>query len=123
MREFGSLVGHAFQIRDDLFGYLSHDIGKPSLNDFKQRKMTLPLIYALSKSNSFEKREILKNIKDFKSVKKIISFVKEKNGIVYSENKMNVMIIKSKKILNSFPDSLYKESINNLLDYTINRVK
>ena len=123
MREFGSLVGKAFQIRDDLFGYLSHDIGKPSLNDFKQRKMTLPLIYAFSKSNSFEKREILKNIKDFKSVKKIISFVKEKNGIVYSENKMNAMIIKSKKILNSFPDSLYKESINNLLDYTINRVK
>ena len=123
MREFGSLVGQAFQIRDDLFGYLSHDIGKPSLNDFKQRKMTLPLIYALSKSNSFEKREILKNVKYFKSVEKIISFVKEKNGIAYSENKMNVMIIKSKKILNSFPDSVYKESINNLLDYTINRVK
>jgi len=123
MREFGSLVGQAFQIRDDLFGYLSHDIGKPSLNDFKQRKMTLPLIYALSKSNSFEKREILKNVKDFKSVEKIISFVKEKNGIVYSENKMNAMIIKSKKILNSFPDSVYKESLNNLLDYTINRVK
>lgn len=123
MREFGSLVGKAFQIRDDLFGYLSHDIGKPSLNDFKQRKMTLPLIYALSKSNSFEKREILKNVKDFKSVEKIISFVKEKNGIAYSENKMNAMIIKSKKILNSFPDSVYKESINNLLDYTINRVK
>ena len=123
MREFGSLVGQAFQIRDDLFGYLSHDIGKPSLNDFKQRKMTLPLIYALSKSNSFEKREILKNVKYFKSVEKIISFVKEKNGIVYSENKMNAMIIKSKKILNSFPDSVYKESINNLLDYTINRVK
>ena len=123
MREFGSLVGKAFQIRDDLFGYLSHDIGKPSLNDFKQRKMTLPLIYALSKSNSFEKREILKNVKDFKSVEKIISFVKEKNGIAYSENKMNAMIIKSKKILNSFSDSVYKESINNLLDYTINRVK
>ena len=123
MRKFGSLVGQAFQIRDDLFGYLSHDIGKPSLNDFKQRKMTLPLIYALSKSNSFEKREILKNVKDFKSVEKIISFVKEKNGIAYSENKMNAMIIKSKKILNSFPDSVYKESINNLLDYTINRVK
>ena len=123
MREFGSLVGKAFQIRDDLFGYLSHDIGKPSLNDFKQRKMTLPLIYALSKSNSFEKREILKNVKDFKSVEKIISFLKEKNGISYSENKMNAMIIKSKKILNSFPDSLYKESINNLLDYTIHRVK
>ena len=123
MREFGSLVGKAFQIRDDLFGYLSHDIGKPSLNDFKQRKMTLPLIYALSKSNSFEKREILKNVKDFKSVEKIISFVKEKNGIAYSENKMNTMIIKSKKILNFFPDSVYKESLNNLLDYTINRVK
>ena len=116
MREFGSLVGQAFQIRDDLFGYLSYDIGKPSLSDFKQRKITLPLIYALSKSNSFEKREILKDVKDFKSVEKIISFVKEKNGIAYSENKMNAMIIKSKKILNSFPDSVYNESLNNLLD-------
>jgi len=123
LREFGSLVGQAFQIRDDLFGYLSYGIGKPSLNDFRQRKITLPLIYALSKSNSFEKREILKDVKDFKSVEKIISFVKEKNGITYSENKMHAMIIKSKKILNSFPDSVYKESLNNLLDYTINRVK
>ena len=43
MKEFGTLVGQAFQIRDDLFGYLNHDIGKPSLNDFKQAKMTLPL--------------------------------------------------------------------------------
>ena len=123
MREFGSLVGQAFQIRDDLFGYLNHDIGKPSLNDFKQAKMTLPLIYALSKSSSSEKMKILSYIKSYKSIDQIISFVKEKKGVIYSEKIMNDLIGQAKSIMNFFPDSLYKKSIINLLDYTINRIK
>ncbi len=63
MEEFGLLVGQAFQIRDDLFGYLSYDTGKPSMNDFKQGKITLPLIHSLSKVNSTKKNEIIKNLK------------------------------------------------------------
>ena len=60
MKKFGLLVGNTFQIRDDLFGYLSFDTGKPSLNDFKQGKITLPLIYSLSKVNYSTKKKIIK---------------------------------------------------------------
>jgi len=123
MKEFGTLVGQAFQIRDDLFGYLNYDIGKPSLNDFKQAKMTLPLIYALSISSSSEKKKILSDIKNYKSIDRIISFVREKKGVIYSEKIMNELINQAKSIIISFPDSVYKNSIINLLDYTINRIK
>ena len=121
MSEFGLLVGKAFQIRDDLFGYLSYDTGKPSLNDFKQAKITLPLIHSLSKVNSIKQKEIISNLKKFKSIDKVISFVKENGGIDYSEKIMCNLIDSSYNILNQFPESKYKNSLQNLLDYTIRR--
>ena len=121
MSEFGLLVGKAFQIRDDLFGYLSYDTGKPSLNDFKQAKITLPLIHSLSKVNSIKQKEIISNLKKFKSIDKVISFVKENGGIDYSEKIMSNLINSSYDILNQFPESKYKNSLQNLLDYTIRR--
>ena len=121
MSEFGLLVGKAFQIRDDLFGYLSYDTGKPSLNDFKQAKITLPLIHSLSKVNSIKQKEIISNLKKFKSIDKVISFVKENGGIDYSEKIMCNLIDSSYDILNQFPESKYKNSLQNLLDYTIRR--
>ena len=121
MSEFGLLVGKAFQIRDDLFGYLSYDTGKPSLNDFKQAKITLPLIHSLSKVNSIKQKEIISNLKKFKSIDKVISFVKENGGIDYSEKIMCNLIDSSYDILNQFPESKYKNSLQNLLEYTIRR--
>tara|TARA_Y100000589_G_scaffold50069_2_gene41668 strand:+ start:11893 stop:12849 length:957 start_codon:yes stop_codon:yes gene_type:complete len=121
MSEFGLLVGKAFQIRDDLFGYLSYDTGKPSLNDFKQAKITLPLIHSLSKVNNRKQKEIISNLKNFKSIDKVISFVKENGGIDYSEKIMSNLIERSYNILNQFPESKYKNSLHNLLDYTIKR--
>ena len=121
MSEFGLLVGKAFQIRDDLFGYLSYDTGKPSLNDFKQAKITLPLIHSLSKVNNRKQKEIITNLKNFKSIDKVISFVKENGGIDYSEKIMSNLIERSYNILNQFPESKYKNSLHNLLDYTIRR--
>ena len=121
MSEFGLLVGKAFQIRDDLFGYLSYDTGKPSLNDFKQTKITLPLIHSLSKVNYRKQKEIISNLKKFKSIDKVISFVKENGGIDYSEKIMSNLIDRSYDILNQFHESKYKNSLQNLLDYTIRR--
>ena len=121
MSEFGLLVGKAFQIRDDLFGYLSYDTGKPSLNDFKQAKITLPLIHSLSKVNKGKQKEIITNLKKFKSIDNVISFVKENGGIDYSEKIMSNLIERSYNILNQFPESKYKNSLHNLLDYTIKR--
>ena len=121
MSEFGLLVGKAFQIRDDLFGYLSYNTGKPSLNDFKQAKITLPLIHSLSKVNYRKQKEIISNLKKFKSIDKVISFVKENGGIDYSEKIMSNLIDRSYDILNQFHESKYKNSLQNLLDYTIRR--
>jgi len=121
MKKFGLLVGNAFQIRDDLFGYLSFDTGKPSLNDFKQGKITLPLIHSLSKVSSSTKKKIIKNLKNYRSIDEIIEFVKENKGIDYSEKIMIDMTEKAYSILNKFPDSKYKKSLHDLLDYTIKR--
>ena len=121
MKEFGLLLGQAFQIRDDMFGYLSYDTGKPSLNDFKQAKITLPLIFSLSKVNSSKKNQIIKNLKNYKSIDKIIDFVKEEGGIDYSQNLMNNLTEKAYSILEKFPESDYKNSLKKLLNYTISR--
>ena len=121
MQDFGLLVGKAFQIRDDLFSYLSFDTGKPSLNDFKQAKITLPLIHTLSKVDSSTKRKIIKNLKKYSSIDEIIQIVKENDGIKYSEKTMIDMIDKAYSILKKFPDSDYKKSLYDLLNYTINR--
>ena len=121
MKEFGLLVGQAFQIRDDMFGYLSYDTGKPSLNDFKQAKITLPLIHSLSNVNNSKKNEIIRYLKNYKSIDKIIDFVKEEGGIEYSQSFMNNLIEKAYSILEKYPESDYKKSLKNLLNYTIKR--
>ena len=121
MEQFGLMVGQAFQIRDDLFGYLSYDTGKPSLNDFKQGKITLPLIHSLSKATSREKNEIIKSLKDYKSIDQIISYVKENNGIEYSEKIMKNLVDKASSILEKYPESEYKKSLKKLLSYIIIR--
>ena len=121
MHEFGLLVGKAFQIRDDLFSYLSFDTGKPSLNDFKQAKITLPLIHTLSKVDTSTKRKIIKNLKKYRAIDEIIEIVKENDGIKYSEKKMIQMIDEAYSILKKFPDSEYKKSLISLLNYIIKR--
>lgn len=79
-RDFGTLTGIAFQIKDDLFDFGSAgDIGKPTGIDIKEKKMTLPLIYALNNSTWLEKRRIINIIKNHneesEEVKKVIDFV------------------------------------------------
>ena len=64
MRQFGEKIGMAFQIKDDLFDYGEQEIGKPVGIDIKEKKMTLPLIYALSKANWSEKRKIISIVKN-----------------------------------------------------------
>jgi len=128
MKVFGENLGIAFQIRDDLFDYESGTlIGKPTGNDIKEKKMTLPLIYALRNSTSSEKRKILNLIrrhnKNDKKIKEIVQFVKDKGGIEYTENIMTDYSDKAINILNKYPDSEVKESLKELVKYTINRKK
>lgn len=125
MRTFGELIGIAFQIKDDLFDYTDAKIGKPTGIDIKEQKMTLPLIYALNKANSEERKWLLNSVKkyhkDKKRVKEIIAFVKEKGGIEYTIDKMKKYKSKALTILNNYPDSEYKESLITMVNYVIER--
>jgi octaprenyl-diphosphate synthase len=127
MKEFGLNVGMAFQIKDDLFDYGVEEIGKPLGIDIKEKKMTLPLIYALQHTNGRKKREIIKIIKNKsdkpKKVREVIDFVKSSGGIEYAKEVMNNYYKKAQDILSEFPDSAYRKSLGELVTYTIERTK
>ncbi|MDF2156913.1 polyprenyl synthetase family protein [Algoriphagus sp. CAU 1675] len=127
MREFGEKVGMAFQIKDDLFDYGDEEIGKPVGIDIKEKKMTLPLIFALNKADWLEKKKIIHLIRnrseDKKAVSQVIEFVKKSGGLEYAKEKMNVFYQEALDILNEFPDSNYKQSLSDLVSYSIERKK
>jgi octaprenyl-diphosphate synthase len=127
MRNFGEKVGMAFQIKDDLFDYGEDEIGKPVGIDIKEKKMTLPLIYALNQSDWLEKRKIISLIRnrseDKKAVNEVIQYVKQSGGLEYAKTVMNRFYQEALDILKSFPDSEYKTSLGNLVSYTIERKK
>lgn len=127
MGEFGENVGMAFQIKDDLFDYGTFQIGKPTGIDIKEKKMTLPLIYALNQSNGSEKKRIKRLIKHSaehpKNVREVIQFVKDRNGIEYAMKVMEEYHQKANDILDSFPESVYRESLRKLVRFTIDRTK
>lgn len=125
MRAFGEKIGMAFQIKDDLFDYGEMEIGKPLGIDIKEKKMTLPLIYALSQSGWLEKRKIISIVKNEsekpKKVKEVITYVKQSGGIQYAVEKMNHYHHEALEILQSFPDSDYRNSLKDLVQFTIDR--
>lgn len=126
MQDFGTFTGMAFQIKDDLFDYLSSNlIGKPVGIDIKEQKMTLPLIYTLKKANENDKNYFFSTIKRYhnnpKRVKELIEFVKKSGGLDYSIVVMKAYQQKAKDILNEFSDSEAKTSLHLMLDYVIER--
>lgn len=127
MKLFGQHIGMAFQIKDDLFDFGDDEIGKPLGIDIKEKKMTLPLIYALSRASWLEKRKIIsivrRNSDNPKKVKEVIDFVKKSGGIEYAKQIMEKFYQQALALLNEFPDSEYKKSLNQLVQFTINRVK
>ena len=125
MRKFGELIGIAFQIKDDLFDYSDSKIGKPTGIDIKERKMTLPLIYALNNCSQKEKKWLINSVKNHnknkKRVKEVIAFVKKQGGIEYTSKKMNEFQAEALEILATYPKSEYKKSLTEMVNYVINR--
>jgi len=125
MRKFGECVGMAFQIKDDLFDYGEDEIGKPLGIDIKEKKMTLPLIYSLSKASWLEKRRIIGYVKNesenSKKVQEVISFVKKSGGIDYAQQVMQKYYSQALEILKPFPESEFKTSLQQLVQFTIER--
>ena len=125
MRVFGQLAGIAFQIKDDLFDYGFDDIGKPTGNDIKEKKITLPLIYTLNSVSSARKKEmiyILKNKhknKDY--IKQILQEVKHAGGLDYATEKMNNYRDRALEILKEFPDNACNRGLVELVQFTTER--
>jgi len=128
MAKFGEYTGIAFQIKDDLFDYgFGKDIGKPTGIDIKEKKLTLPLIYAMKKTNKKERkwaRNIVKKHNDNpKKTKELIEWVIASGGIEYTENAMYKYRDLALEILHKLPENEFRNSLEGLVYYTINRKK
>jgi octaprenyl-diphosphate synthase len=128
MKDFGENIGIAFQIRDDLLDYEGTGLtGKIAGNDIKERKLTLPLIYALEQTTYLKKRHILSIVRNRKKSKaeinEVISFATENGGMEYSELKMNQYRDKALAILDVYPESEVRESMKEFVFYTTSRKK
>lgn len=127
MKLFGEYAGIAFQIKDDLFDYGDTDVGKPLGIDIKEKKMTLPLIIALKNADKARRRSIkyiVKNkTKDKAKVREVIDFVHESGGIEYTRKLMHQYRDKSLEVLHRFPDSEARQSLEKLINFTIERKK
>ncbi len=127
MQDFGEKVGLAFQIKDDLFDYGTDEIGKPLGIDIKERKMTLPLIYALKNASFLERKRIVFLVKykneNPEKVTEVINFVKKSGGLEYATGVMKRIYQEALDVLNEFQDSEYKRALIGLVQYTIERKK
>jgi octaprenyl-diphosphate synthase len=127
-REFGTLTGIAFQIKDDLFDFGSDPgIGKPTGIDIKEKKMTLPLIYALNNAGGSERRRIINIIKNHSDerheVQKVIDFVISGGGLEYAAGVMHRYRDRALEKLQVLPENESRHSLEKLLTYTIQRKK
>jgi octaprenyl-diphosphate synthase len=127
LRLFGEYTGIAFQIKDDLFDYGTDDIGKPTGNDIKEKKMTLPLIYTLQQISKSRRSEIIYIIKNKNKIRKEIDFVidqvKLSGGIQYAEMMMESYKKKAIDLLHEFPDSDVRTTLIEMVRYTTERKK
>ncbi len=126
MRKFGEKVGIAFQIKDDLFDYgASESVGKPTGNDIREKKLTLPLIYTLNTVNKATRKEMINIIKnqnkDAVKVQQVIKRVVEAGGIDYATARMNIYRDEALSILLEFEDSEARRALEELVRYTTDR--
>jgi octaprenyl-diphosphate synthase len=125
LRIFGEKTGMAFQIKDDLFDYGTDDVGKPTGNDIKEKKLTLPLIYTLNTVDRSTKRELIYIIKNQNKntdkVNHVISVVKKSGGIAYAQKKMNEYRDEALSILSSFDNNEVKNALSELVRFTTDR--
>ena len=128
MRLFGEYLGIAFQIRDDLFDYEDTWLtGKPSGNDIKERKLTLPLIYALTNASAENRRQIMKLIRNHntesRAIATITAFARDNGGIQYTTQAMNRYSDMARQAIAGIADSPAKQSLLALVEYNNSRKK
>jgi len=127
MRLFGEKIGIAFQIKDDMFDFGTDDVGKPLGIDIKEKKVTLPLIYALNNSERSERKHIINLAKNHndepKKVAEIIAFVQQRGGLDYAQQQMKIYTDEAFTILNTFPEGDMRTGLEQLVRFTTERTK
>ena len=128
MKDFGENIGIVFQIKDDLLDYEPNGLtGKLTGNDIKERKITLPLIYALENASVSVRRQILSIVKNRKKTKaeinQVIDFVRSSGGPEFTEQKMNLYRDKALEILGTYAESEIRDSLQRFVNYTASRNK
>ncbi len=112
----GSILGICFQIRDDIFDYYQADVGKPTGNDIKEGKITLPLIYALRQAPESLRAEMIARIESQEytddNIARLLRFAKEQGGVEYAYSKMNSLLAEGEGIISSFP---FNDEIKSLM--------
>lgn len=127
MGTFGEKVGIAFQIKDDLFDFGTDDVGKPLGIDIKEKKITLPLIYALNKSALAEKRHMINRVKNHNDdpvlINEVVSYVRNSGGLAYAEMQMHRYQEEAFAILNKMPENEARTGLEQLVKFTTERRK
>ena len=125
LKDFGEKVGIAFQVKDDLFDYSPDNVGKPTGNDIKEKKLTLPLIFTLNNIDKPTRRKIIYIVKnqntDKEKIKYVIHAVSQNGGIDYTINKMLQYKTEALQILQTFPDSEIKTGFEQLVNFVTDR--
>ncbi|HWR33522.1 MAG TPA: polyprenyl synthetase family protein [Chitinophagaceae bacterium] len=125
MRLFGEKTGMAFQIKDDLFDYSGENIGKPTGNDIKEKKLTLPLIYTLNNTDAPTRRKIIFIVKnknqDKQKVNWVIQEVEKAGGIDYAKSKMNEFRDEALRLLYEFPETAARKGLEDMVRFVTDR--
>lgn len=125
MHQFGTAIGMAFQIKDDLFDYGEAKIGKPLGIDIKEQKMTLPLIHALNVATPSERKKMIHIVKnkntDKAAVKQLIAQVNSLGGLTFAVEKMKAYQAEALELLHTFPQNTYRDALELMVNYVIDR--
>lgn len=127
-RKIGEIIGMAFQIKDDIFDYYDNTvIGKPTGNDIREGKLTLPILHALSTANNEEMNELALKAKRGEAtdedIKCLIDFTITMGGIDYANKVMEDLIEEADKLLAQYPEDDIRKGLNSFIDYVVEREK
>lgn len=123
--KLGELFGLCFQLRDDIFDYFTNAIGKPTGNDIREGKVTLPLLYVIRNAPENEKKELLSIINSYnytdENIQKLINYAKEHGGIEYAYKKIHDIKIQAEALISEVPDTEVREALETTVDYIVER--
>lgn len=123
--KLGELLGLCFQMRDDIFDYFSNEIGKPTGNDIREGKITLPLLYAIEKADEKDKEKLLTIINSYdyteENIEFLISYAKENGGIEYAYQKIDELKVEAEKLIATVANEEVRDALNNTVDYIVER--